>query len=220
MITGYKEVYQGGQGEITEKKSRFIANVSRATSEEEAAAFIEQMKKKYWDARHNCSAFSVGVEQPVYRCSDDGEPGGTAGKPMLEVILGEEIHNIVIVVTRYFGGTLLGTGGLVRAYTQAAQAGIAGSQIIEKIPGMRMSLLTDYTDIGKVQYILAGENVIVEETEYAARVVVHAVFSMEQKEHIKKLLIEATSGRIQIEEGDAVFYATLKDGGLYVEHNQ
>lgn len=217
MIASYKEVYEGGQGEIIEKKSRFIANVSKATSEEEAIAFIEQMKKKYWDARHNCSAFSVGVEQPVYRCSDDGEPSGTAGKPMLEVILGEEIHNIVVVVTRYFGGTLLGTGGLVRAYTQAVQAGIENSEIIEKTQGTRTIFCTNYTDLGKVQYILASENVIVEETEYADQVIIHTVLSMDSKERIEKLLIDATSGRIRIQKEDSVSFALLESGNLYIE---
>lgn len=217
MIAKYREVYQGGQGEIIEKKSRFIANVSRVTSEEEAVAFIEQIKKKYWDARHNCSAFSVGVEQPIYRCSDDGEPGGTAGRPMLEVILGEEIHNIVVVVTRYFGGTLLGTGGLVRAYTQATQAGIENSEIIDKIHGIRTRIETNYTDIGKVQYILAGESVITEDTEYTDHVVVHTVLSMIQRDRVEKLLVEATSGRVMVEYKDRVYFATLEDGSLYIE---
>ena len=106
----HKAVYRGGSGEIIEKKSRFIANVKSVETVEEAQAYIEEMRKKYWDARHNCSAFSVGTERVITRCSDDGEPGGTAGKPILEVISGSGIHNIVVVVTRYFGGTLLGTG--------------------------------------------------------------------------------------------------------------
>jgi uncharacterized YigZ family protein len=217
MIAKYREVYQGGQGEIVEKKSRFIANVSRVTSEEEAVTFIERMKKQYWDARHNCSAFSIGVEQPIYRCSDDGEPSGTAGKPMLEVILGEEIHNIVVVVTRYFGGTLLGTGGLVRAYTQATQAGIENSEIIEKTHGIRTRIETNYTDIGKIQYILAGESVITEDTEYTDQVVVHTVFSMDQKDRVEKLLVEATSGRVIVEYENQVYFAILEDGNLYME---
>ena len=117
----YKIVYKGGEAEITEKKSRFIAHVAPAETEEEALAFIEEIRKKYWDARHNCTAYSVGIQQPVLRCSDDGEPSKTAGMPMMEVIQGEELHNIVVVVTRYFGGTLLGTGGLIRAYTKSAR---------------------------------------------------------------------------------------------------
>ena len=100
-----KVVYQGGEGEIVEKKSRFIATVRPVGSEEEATAFIAEMKKKYWDARHNCSAFVIGNNQELSRCSDDGEPSQTAGRPMLDVLLREEIHNVAVVVTRYFGGT-------------------------------------------------------------------------------------------------------------------
>ena len=127
----YKILLKGGEGEIVEKKSRFIATLFPVHSEEEAAAFIESMKKKYWDARHNCSAFVLGERAQVTRCSDDGEPSGTAGKPMLEVLLGAEVRNAAVVVTRYFGGTLLGTGGLVRAYTQAVQAGLENCTVAE-----------------------------------------------------------------------------------------
>lgn len=111
MLENYKTIYAGGEGEITEKKSRFIATVRLVEKEEDALAFIEEMKKKYWDARHNCYAYSIGEHREFTRCSDDGEPSGTAGRPMLDVILGEDIYNVAVVVTRYFGGVLLGTGG-------------------------------------------------------------------------------------------------------------
>ena len=104
--------------------------------EEDALAFIEEMKKKYWDARHNCYAYSIGEHREFTRCSDDGEPSGTAGRPMLDVILGEDIYNVAVVVTRYFGGVLLGTGGLVRAYSGAVQAGLGESTVIEKHHGI------------------------------------------------------------------------------------
>lgn len=130
-----KIVYEGGQGEIVEKKSRFIATVLPVNSQEEALDFIAAMKKKYWDATHNCSAFVIGENQELQRCSDDGEPQGTAGRPMLDVLLGEGIHNGAVVVTRYFGGTLLGTGGLVRAYSKSVQEGLRNSRIVEKRQG-------------------------------------------------------------------------------------
>lgn len=206
----YRAVFQGGSGEIVEKKSRFIAHVSEAESVEEAQEFIEAVKKRYWDARHNCSAFSIGEKNPVTRCSDDGEPGGTAGKPILEVIEGSGIHNIVIVVTRYFGGTLLGTGGLVRAYTDAAKAGIENSVIIEKIPGVRMKLVTDYTDLGKIQYILAQNEVTVEHTDYTDKVEIQAFFSQDQKAFLIKTLTEGTGGRLKMEEGDEVYFAVVE----------
>ena len=105
-------VYTGGEGEITEKKSHFIATVKPVQSEEEAVAFINETKKKYWDARHNCSAFVIGERQELTRCSDDGEPAQTAGRPMLDVLLREKITDVAVVVTRYFGGVLLGQEGL------------------------------------------------------------------------------------------------------------
>ena len=127
MLEQYRTIYEGGQGEITEKKSRFIATVRLVKTEEEAVKFIEEMKKKYWDATHNCSAYVIGERREIMRCSDDGEPQGTAGKPMLDVLLGEELYNTAVVVTRYFGGTLLGTGGLVRAYSKIC-TGRAGTK--------------------------------------------------------------------------------------------
>lgn len=150
----YRCVLTGGTAEITEKKSRFIATVRRTESEEEAVSFIEEMKKKYWDASHNCSAFVIGRRGQLTRCSDDGEPSGTAGRPMLEVLLGEGICDAAVVVTRYFGGTLLGTGGLVRAYGAAVKAGLEASRTATMRYGSRIRIGTDYSDIGRIQYLL------------------------------------------------------------------
>ena len=206
----HKAVFEAGRGEIVEKKSRFIAHVQAVDSVEEAQEFIEAVKKKYWDARHNCSAFSVGEMNPLTRCSDDGEPGGTACKPILEVIQGSGIRNIVIVVTRYFGGTLLGTGGLVRAYTEAAKAGIENAVIIEKIPATRMKLFTEYTDLGKIQYILAQNQVTVENTEYTDKVEIRALFPEKEKKALCRALTESTGGRVHIEDGEDVYYGTAE----------
>lgn len=206
----HKAVFEAGRGEIVEKKSRFIAHVQAVDSVEEAQEFIEAVKKKYWDARHNCSAFSVGEMNPLTRCSDDGEPGGTAGKPILEMIQGSGIRNIVIVVTRYFGGTLLGTGGLVRAYTEAAKAGIENAVIIEKIPATRMKLFTEYTDLGKIQYILAQNQVTVENTEYTDKVEIRALFPEKEKKALCRALTEGTGGRVHIEDGEDVYYGTAE----------
>ena len=215
MSDHYKILWEGGQGELVEKKSRFIATTEPIETEEEALAFIERTRKKYWDARHNCSAFSVGTEQVTTRCSDDGEPSGTAGKPILEVISGSGIHNIVVVVTRYFGGTLLGTGGLVRAYTDATRAGIENSDIVEKIPGRRVDIAMDYTDLGKLQYMLAQNEVLTEDTEYTDKVIIHALFPESDKEKLKKKITEATSGRVMTQEGEEVYFGTV-DGEVIV----
>ena len=155
--TALNYVREGGEGEIIEKKSRFICTVRPVETEEEAVAFIAEMKKKYWDARHNCSAFVLGDRQELTRCSDDGEPAGTAGRPMLEVLLGRGIHNAAVVVTRYFGGVLLGTGGLVRAYQSAVQAGLDASYIMERREGRKLTVGTDYNGVGKLQYLFGKE---------------------------------------------------------------
>ena len=171
MSEAYKTVYIGDTAEIVEKKSRFIANLEHVESEEEALAYIETIRKKYWDARHNCYAYSVGRNREYTRCSDDGEPSGTAGRPMLDVILGEDIYNVAVVVTRYFGGVLLGTGGLVRAYSKAVQEGLSESLLIEKKKGISLKVTTDYTGIGKIQYIAGERQISILDSEYTDKAV-------------------------------------------------
>lgn len=200
-------VYRGGRGEIIEKKSRFIATVKPVKSEEEAVSFINETKKKYWDARHNCSAFVIGKRQELTRCSDDGEPAGTAGRPMLDVLLKEDIHDAAVVVTRYFGGVLLGTGGLVRAYQQVTKQGLLASDIIEKQDGSILLIRTDYTGIGKLQYLFAQEKITVIDTEYAADVLVKAVIPEADRERIEKIVTEQTNGTAKQEWGDEVTFA-------------
>ena len=211
-------VYKGGQGEITERKSRFIATVRPVESEDEAVSFINETKKKYWDARHNCSAFVIGKRQELTRCSDDGEPAGTAGRPMLDVLLKENIHNAAIVVTRYFGGVLLGTGGLVRAYQQATKAGLSASEIIEKKDGAVLFIRTDYTGIGRLQYLFAQEKITVMDTAYEADVLVKAVIPENDKKRIEKTIIEQTNGTAKLEWGDEVTFAEY-DGEVLLFKN-
>ena len=211
-------VYKGGQGEITDKKSRFIATVRPVESEDEAVSFINETKKKYWDARHNCSAFVIGKRQELTRCSDDGEPAGTAGRPMLDVLLKENIHNVAVVVTRYFGGVLLGTGGLVRAYQQATKAGLSASEIIEKKDGAVLFIRTDYTGIGRLQYLFAQEKITVMDTAYEADVLVKAVIPENDKKRIEKTIIEQTNGTAKLEWGDEVTFAEY-DGEVLLFKN-
>lgn len=206
---GYRVVYEGGEGEIVEKKSRFIATVRPVETEEEAVAFINEMKKKYWDARHNCSAFVIGSRQEVTRCSDDGEPAQTAGRPMLDVLLREGITNVAVVVTRYFGGVLLGTGGLVRAYQSATQAGLAASKIIEKRQGKKLIIHTDYNGLGKLQYLFGQQKTAILDTEYVADVVLTILVPVEQKDFLYKEITEQTNGTAQMEWGEDAVYALI-----------
>lgn len=208
--TDYRVVLQGGMGEITEKKSRFIATIQGVKTEQEAAAFIEKMKKKYWDARHNCSAFVIGSRGELTRCSDDGEPAGTAGRPMLEVLLAEELCNVAVVVTRYFGGTLLGTGGLVRAYTQAVKAGLDNCITGVIKSGMEVCLRTDYNDVGKVLYILGQQGVEPSESCYEQDVQLTIQIAAEHAPDLQRELVEATCGRIGWEPGTEITFVDKK----------
>ncbi len=204
-----KILYKGAEAEIIEKKSRFIATLRPVASEEEAVAFIDEMKKKYWNARHNCSAFVIGESNELTRCSDDGEPSSTAGKPMLEVLLGQEIHNVAVVVTRYFGGVLLGTGGLVRAYQSAVKEGILASKILDKHKGVCYLIETDYNGIGKIQYILAKENINILNTEYTDKVTVETVIKLESEQKIIKDITEGTGGKAVLVRGEEVLFGVL-----------
>ena len=202
----YRVVIEGRQGEIEEKKSRFICSVKAVETEAEATAFIEETKKKYWDARHNCSAFVIGENQELTRCSDDGEPAGTAGRPMLEVLLGKGIHNAAVVVTRYFGGVLLGTGGLVRAYQASVQAGLDACKLMERKKGKLLTITTDYNGVGKLQYLFGKEHIPVIEAEYAAAVTMKVMIPLEQTAQIETDITEMTSATAGLEWGDPVTY--------------
>ena len=217
MLSQYKTVYKGGEGEITEKKSRFIATVVPVHTEEEALKFIEAMKKKYWNATHNCFAYVIGEHDELQRCSDDGEPGGTAGKPMLDVLTGEEIHNAAIVVTRYFGGALLGTGGLVRAYSSAAKQGLASSVIITKIPGVKLRLATDYAGLGKIQYIFGQRGIKILDSIYTDKVEIAALVPLDVLEAVKAEIREGTNGQAGMEEGEQCYFAEVSGEVLVLE---
>ena len=204
--TNCRILLSGGSGQIEEKKSVFIANIARADSEEEATAFIEAMKKKYWDARHNCSAFVVGERGELTRCSDDGEPSGTAGRPMLEVLLRENIKNIVVVVTRYFGGTLLGTGGLVRAYTQAVKEGLNDCKIGVLRMGVPLALTTDYNGIGKILYLLSAMGLAPKDSDYGEKVILQVLVPVEEKDRLVRDITEATAGKTEILQENPISY--------------
>lgn len=215
MVEQLRTVYQGGVGEIVEKKSRFIATVRLVESEEEALTVLEAARKKYWDATHNCFAYVIGERRETVRCSDDGEPSGTAGRPMLDVLLGEEITNIIVIVTRYFGGTLLGTGGLVRAYSRAVQEGLANSRIIDRKYGVRMEIRSDYTGIGKIQYLLASRQIPVLDTQYTDQVVAEVLLPKGQADQVRAEITEGTNGRAEMRETEELYFAVLDGEILY-----
>lgn len=202
----YRLVVEGGQGEYVEKKSRFIATVKKVETEAEAVEFIEATKKKYWDARHNCSAFVIGDRGELTRCSDDGEPSGTAGRPMLEILLSENVRNVAVVVTRYFGGVLLGTGGLVRAYTQAVKEGLNASDIRTMRFGVKVMIETDYNGIGKILYILGQMGLQPLDSQYGEGVTLWIQVVKQTWEGLEKEIIDATAGKAKCTVEEELYF--------------
>jgi len=205
-MDSYNVIKSPGEGEIEEKKSRFIGHAVYVSDEEEALRVIEHLKKKYWDARHNCFAYVVGERGEIQRFSDDGEPGGTAGRPILEVINGENLRNVLVVVTRYFGGTLLGTGGLVRAYTSATKECIAAADVRGMVYAKRIGISVDYTAVGKLQYFFAEENINIEATNYTDKVEFVIVVDDERANKVIDEVTSLTNGKCEISIIDTGFF--------------
>lgn len=213
MVTGgecmekapYLILAEDAEGEIQEKKSRFIARLHKTDSEEEASSFIQQTKKSYWDARHNCSAFVIGEHHELSRCSDDGEPSGTAGRPMLDLLINSGLHNVTAVVTRYFGGVLLGTGGLVRAYQKAVQTAIDQAHILEMELCAPAEFQIAYTELGRIQNLMAAMQ-LQGEPDYGENVVISLMLPETKKEKFLKELTELTAGKAAVHIGDSIMH--------------
>lgn len=195
----YIILYDGAEAEEEVKKSKFIAATYPINSEDKALKYIADKKKECRNASHNCYAYVLGANMELQRFSDDGEPQGTAGKPILDVLLGREVHDALIIVTRYFGGTLLGTGGLIRAYTGAAKAGLEKSMLVTKYDGKLVKIDMEYTDLGKVQYIIGNAGITPSETVYENSVSISLFLSDEEIRKLKNELTESSSGRLKME---------------------
>lgn len=196
----YKVVLTEGSGEITEKKSRFIGEVFSVKTEDEALAKVAAVKKKYYDARHHCYAYICGDKAQNKHYSDDGEPSGSAGAPIMSVLEGAGVNNICLVVTRYFGGTLLGVGGLVRAYTDAAKEAVAASEFAEVKEGYSCELTVEYTDIGKFKHYFDVHDIKTVKEDYGEKV----VFTLSMERFLLDGLVaftaETTAGRSEVTE--------------------
>jgi uncharacterized YigZ family protein len=197
-MSEFKVLYKGTTTEIIEKKSRFIAIIKEIKSEEEGLLFVEKIKKENPSASHNCYAISLGQNNEFLRFSDDGEPQGTAGKPMLDLIIARGIHNIAAVVTRYFGGTLLGTGGLVRAYQRALNEGIDNSIVLELNKGYKIEVKTDYNGIGKIQFIAGSMSVVIQDTIYTEDVKGIFILRQEELDKFSEKVMDKTFGKAEI----------------------
>lgn len=177
----FKTISNDSEAEIIEKKSKFIANIFYVETREEAEEKIKEIKKKYFDARHNCFAYSIFTKDRIIeRFSDDGEPSGTAGAPMLNILSSQNLRNVVVIVTRYFGGILLGTGGLVRAYTGAVREALKNVEIIEKYLGLEVNLEVNYPNLEKLKYYLKQNEIKILSSEYLENIKVLVEMSEEK----------------------------------------
>lgn len=192
----YKTVSDGAQTVYIDKKSKFIANVKPVETEEDALEFLAQIKKQYSDASHNVYAYIID-ENNITRYSDDGEPGGTAGMPVLDTIRKEGLVDVIVVVTRYFGGTLLGTGGLVRAYTASAKSGLTEAGIVTMTLCNTVEIKADYTLVGRIQYKISSENYILEDTTYGDYVTFKICCRIGDTERFLEDMVDLTDGRIE-----------------------
>jgi uncharacterized YigZ family protein len=206
MLEKYKTVRQQSSAEIVIKKSRFIGYAKPVESEEEAVAFINEIKQLHKQATHNCSAYMVGERDQFQKASDDGEPSGTAGKPILEVIKHKGIKNVAVVVTRYFGGIMLGAGGLVRAYTDGAVAGIEAADEIVNVLHREVFVDVDYTWYGKLENELHGKGTRVGGTDFTDRVIVRCLPKAPEAEAFIAWITDLTQGQAVIAEGENVYY--------------
>lgn len=205
-----------GEDRFEEKKSEFIGYAKRVQNEEEAKEFVNEIKSLHKQSRHNCWAYVIGSNMNIQRYSDDGEPQGTAGIPILEVMKKSNVTDCAVVVTRYFGGVLLGTGGLTRAYTKGASIAIKAAGIVEKVSGLKLSFEIEYDLFGKIQYICGQNSWHIEETEYTDKVIVHILCEESISEEIENEIVEVTNGKVIVRKSEEGIY--FKEGNrLFVE---
>lgn len=204
LNTNYITIAKDETDEQLIKKSRFICTVHRIESEDEARSFIAMTKKAHPKANHNCYAFIVGQTPETHRSSDDGEPSGTAGIPMLDVLKGQKLTNTLAIVTRYFGGTKLGTGGLVRAYAHSTKSAVIKAGLIEKRLESAVTIFIDYSNLNQTNYFLEAKKINTLSTEFLQEVAL--TISTEHPEIIKAELIELLNGRVRFEDGTKTFY--------------
>ncbi len=214
MLKEYKTVLKQSFVETEEKKSRFIASVKPVKTEDEALEFINELKSKYWDASHNVYSYHIGGKNIVQRFSDAGEPSGTAGLPILEVIKRMEVQDLVVVVTRYFGGTLLGAAGLIRAYSKSASLGIEAAVVVKRLQCRTISLIVEYTMFGKLQNFIASNGYVVKDVVYGQDVEIQVHIPVEQVENFIGQVIELSNDRIVTEVQGETYITVDNQGNL------
>ena len=209
----YRTLHDFGRDEIIIDKSTFIGYAKPIKSEEEAITFINEIKKKHKDANHNVWAYTLGQSMNIQRYSDDGEPSGTAGIPTLEVIKKEDLRDVVVVVTRYFGGIKLGAGGLVRAYTKGAKIGLQSAKIVNKVKYNDIRIKVDYTQLGKVQNEIMSMNYFIKDIVYEDNVEIIVYSRINETNNIVDKITDITSATAKIQIVDE-FYLSEDDGTI------
>ncbi len=205
MRKNYLTLKKDGNSEIVISKSRFIANCKRVETEQEAIDFIQSIKKAHRSATHNCSAYLIGEQDQIQKASDDGEPSGTAGVPILEVLKKQHLKDSVVVITRYFGGIKLGAGGLVRAYGKATTAGIEASGIVERRLHHLMKIVVDYVWLGKLENEIRNSPYSIKNINYTDRVEFFVFVPKEEESSFTEWLVEMTNGQATITRDDILF---------------
>lgn len=205
MLPRYLTVKQTGEHEISIQRSRFIAHLKRVETETEAQEFIQTIKKQHWDATHNCSAYLIGEHDQIQKANDDGEPSGTAGVPILEVLKKRKLKDTVVVVTRYFGGIKLGAGGLIRAYGKATSEGLEAVGIVERKLSQIIHAKFDYTWLGKIEKELRAADYKIKEIHYLETVEVETYVDESQVQAFMDWMIELTNGQCSLEQGETVY---------------
>ncbi len=212
MLQTYRTIKEDDQHEIEIKKSRFICFLKRIESEEEAKNFIQQIKKEHWKANHNCSAFVLGERSEIQRSSDDGEPSGTAGVPMLEVLKKKDLINVCAVVTRYFGGTKLGAGGLIRAYSGAVAQAIQAVGVVEGRLQQEILVQLDYPNWGKLENFLTAGQIAVKETQFTDQVIVTCMIDEDKTDLFEAQVIDLLSGQARFTTGEVTYHEQIIQG--------
>lgn len=205
MLPQYHTVKENGKHEIVIQKSRFIAHVTRAETEEAAQEFIQSIKKEHWNATHNCSAYLIGENDQIQKANDDGEPSGTAGVPILEVLKKKHLKDTVVVITRYFGGIKLGAGGLIRAYGKATSEGIEATGVVERRLMRVMSTTVDYTWLGKLENELRSSIYAIKEIHYLDNVEIETYVEEGGIQNFVDWMIELTNGQGEINQGEMLY---------------
>lgn len=205
MEKNYRTIYSDYQSNIEIKKSRFICSLKRVYSEKEAKDFIEKIKKEHWKASHNCNAFIISEKDAVQRSSDDGEPSGTAGIPMLEVLKNNNLTNVLAIVTRYFGGIKLGTGGLIRAYSQSVSHALDQVGLVERKLQQEIMVTIPYTNLDKLHYFLEKNEYTIRETYYTENVVINCSIDYIEIDVFIKKITDFLNGQVNFKQGKQLY---------------